>query len=545
MKRHLYLFGLIALGFFCASCAMLNMQQSDPELAAQYVNSARNLEKQGDLAAALEQYKLALTAEPENSTAKENVGRLEQKLSQLADERYQLGMKYHSQGKYGLARKEFLTALKYQPDHPNASKMLVSREPEKAPQYVFHVVKPGESLSMIAKTYYGDYKKYDLIAKFNHIDDATKVKPGQRIMIPELDGMVLAQSPSESSDAATSYVAHVLRPGESISKLAQLYYGDYKQFHVIAQFNGMDDATRVNVGQTIKIPKVAGLPFYEILPSGDADTTKRNGPIDTTRPLQASTPETDLTARPNGGTDEIEEQIVAYRDTGIELFREGRYEDAVFELNKVIEATPNDAQTLDYLSRAYFESGKQLFDHHDYDAAQEAFESALQYNPQCQQCLSYIEKSKIGPLLTHRNNGLTYFNNNQFDLAIQEFEKYLMNQPQDNDIRRYLSQSYFQQAMTAYNKGDFLAAEKGFEAAVANDASCEQCASYVRKSLASYKESHYNKGIVYFGKEQLTEAIAEWEKVYDIDPEYKDVEQNLGQARRLLEKLERIKKSNQ
>jgi len=543
MKPYSRILSLFVVGWMCASCAMLTGGRPDPELAAQYVRSAQDLERQGDQAAALEQYKLALTADPQNQTAKENSERLTRQLAQLADERYQLGMKYHAQGKYGLARKEFLTALKYQPDHPQASKMLVSREPEKTPKYVYHVIKPGESLSMIAKTYYGDYQKYHVIAQFNDIDDATKVKPGQRIMIPEIDAMPPLKGIAERQGSATYYVEHVLRPGESISKLAQQYYGDYKQFHVIAQFNGMEDATQVKVGQTIKVPKVAGLPFHDA--PVNAVGHKAQSAAETIAPAEVPPSDAYLTANQNGGANEIETQIIAYRDSGIDLFDEGRYEDAIFELNKAIEASPNDAQTRDYLSRAYFESGRQLFDQHDYDAAQEAFESALQYNPQCKQCTSFIEKSKIGPLIMHRNKGLDYFNNNQLSLAIQEFEKYLMNQPQDKEIRTYLSKAYFEQAMTAYDKGDYMIAKKGFEAAAANDANCQQCATYIDRCLVNYKEAHYNKGIIHFGKEQLTEAIAEWEKVYEVDPGYKEVEQNLSQARRLLEKLERIKKSNQ
>ena len=90
-----------------------------------------------------------------------------------------------------------------------------------------------------------------------------------------------------------------------------------------------------------------------------------------------------------------------------------------------------------------------------------------------------------------------------------------------------------------------MAAKKGFELAASNDANCEQCAGYVEKSLARFKEAHYNKGIVYYNNEKLAEAISEWEMVYEIDPGYKDVEQNLSQAKKLLEKLEQIKKSNQ
>ncbi len=52
------------------------------------------------------------------------------------------------------------------------------------PTYKIHTVKPGEHLGMIAKTYYGDYKKIALIAEFNSIKNFDQIKVGQKIKIP-------------------------------------------------------------------------------------------------------------------------------------------------------------------------------------------------------------------------------------------------------------------------------------------------------------------------------------------------------------------------
>ena len=97
MKPCSRILSLFVVGWICAGCAMLTGQRPDPELAAQYVRSAQDLEHQGDQAAALEQYKLALTADPQNQTAKENSERLTRQLAQLADERYQLGIRNSTQ----------------------------------------------------------------------------------------------------------------------------------------------------------------------------------------------------------------------------------------------------------------------------------------------------------------------------------------------------------------------------------------------------------------------------------------------------------------
>lgn len=570
MKRNLRIFciSLLWIAFLATVTACVSMKpktrKPDPALAGQYLTQAQTYEANGDLPAALEQYKLALTVDPENARARESQARLTQTLAKLADERYKLGMKYHRQGKYGLARKEFLIALKYNPDHEKASKMLVSREPSKTPRYVFHIVRPGESLSQIAKDYYGDFRKYDVIARFNNLEDATRVKPGQRIMIPEYDGVVLPTTPVRSDREDGSFVWHTIQPGQSISQLAKLYYGDYTLFHAIAQYNGMEDATRVSVGQKIKIPKLSHVPFHP-----PAEPSKPEPSVDAAEPTLAepavgsSAGLVELGVEPvtepepviedgveeepyfetGPGTPNGEEQIMAYRDAGIALFNQGKYEDAVFELNKAIEATPDDGSTRRYLAKAYFETGKQLFHQQDFKAAQESFESSLQYDPQCNECRGYIDRSKMGPILAHRTRGIALFQKKEYGAAIDEFMQFLQERPQDEEIRGYTATAFFEHGVMTYKKGEFEAAKKDFETALAYNPDCAQCNDYINRSVNSYKESHYNRGIIFFGKEQLPMAIAEWKKVYEIDPDYKDVEQNLKKAQTLLDKLEQIKKS--
>ncbi len=550
---------VLSIVIFSGCATLLGTAKPNPKLAAQYLEKGRELEKQGDLPSALEQYKLALTADPQNEAAMQNNERLTKELSKLADARYDLGMKYHRQGKYALARKQFLTALKYQPDHPGASRMLVSRQPEKAPEYVLHEVQKGESLSMIAQKYYGDYKKYDVIADYNDLKDATMVKPGQTIRIPNITGSLQTLPATKMKLEGSDFVVHTIEPGQSISRLAQIYYGDYHKFHIIAQFNKMDDATQVKVGDKVKIPKVDGLPFN--LPSqerpqkpqmpvqagAEAKAMAPPSPMPASGPPKSAldVPETLQPEAPEKTSSENNLQILAYRDAGIELYNEGKYEDAIFELNKSVEALPDDQQTRTYLAKAYFESGKTQLNQKEYDSAKEAFESALQFDPNCAECKSYIEKSKSGPLLTYRSKGIDHFNRNQFGDAISVLHQYLQVVPSDAEARIYLGKAYFQKALIDYNKADFMTAKNGFESALEYDSQCEKCATYINQSLESHKETHYSKGVAYYGRQQLGEAVKEWELVYELDPDYKDVDQNLKKARALMKKLEQIKKSQQ
>jgi nucleoid-associated protein YgaU len=68
----------------------------------------------------------------------------------------------------------------------NVEDKMTTAAPE--PQAKMHTVKSGESLSLIAKEYYGDAMKYNVIFEANKpmLKDVNKIYPGQVLRIPNL-----------------------------------------------------------------------------------------------------------------------------------------------------------------------------------------------------------------------------------------------------------------------------------------------------------------------------------------------------------------------
>jgi tetratricopeptide (TPR) repeat protein len=468
MKTKAGIIGVFLMLAIVAGCGK-PATKSPQQLANEYTAKAQEYETNGDLVEALEQYKLALTVDPHNQLAKEKSTTIEQDLHKIAEERYQTGQAFYKNGQYGEARKEFLTALRYYPEHPEAKKMLaVQKELEQVNKYILHTLQVDESISTLAERYYGDYKKFHLIAQYNDLEDATKVRVGQEIKIPVIEGMPIIADPSEiRTDSVEtpkamqgkiitvkSFITHTVQPGESLSKLAQVYYGDYKKFDLIAKFNDIEDITGVRVGQEIKIPEVDGVPFSAEI--------KAEQKIEATIPKDLSVtteiPEKEKLAEPKieVGTVTVEDQATNYRDLGMELYNGKNYKDAIIEFQKVLNVKPGDKVAINYLSLAYFEKGVNSFKKEDYTQAIKEFESSRQYNKDC-----------------------------------------------------------------------------------------EKCEAYIKKSEDTFKDVHYRKGLAYYREEKLADAIHEWELVYNMDPKYKDVDNNLIQARKLLERLEAIKRSKQ
>ncbi|MCX6028922.1 MAG: LysM peptidoglycan-binding domain-containing protein [Chloroflexi bacterium] len=97
-----------------------------------------------------------------------------------------------------------------------------------------HVVRPGETLSTIARLY---GVSPAAIADANNLLNPSLIFAGQRLTIPQVGPV----------DGST----HVVRPGETLTSIARRYDVDPAQ---LAAANGLWDPNRIFVGQVLRIP---------------------------------------------------------------------------------------------------------------------------------------------------------------------------------------------------------------------------------------------------------------------------------------------------
>jgi tetratricopeptide (TPR) repeat protein len=346
------------------------------------LSKGKAYEQEREMVAARKQYKLAMTVNPSSQEAMEGYSRVKRQINREAKEHYEAGLKFHKEGKYGSARREFLMALRLRPDYPKVVNRLTSRERIKIKRYIVHKIRPGESLSKVAGIYYGDPHKFPIIAKYNNITDATRVHEGQEIKVPEIEGVAFLVGRESVETEETRVASSGFWDWEAVTK----------------------------------------------------ETTGVKTPLEEEEP---------------------EDQISIYRDHGIDLYNKKQYQEALVALNLALNMEPNDKTSLEYAYKSHFENAKALFEHGDYLQASREFEASLKYKNDCEECVAYLKKSE--------------------DL---------------------------------------------------------------------YKEVHYKRGIQYFGKQELKEAIEEWELVRVRDPSYKRVDYLINKAETILQNIEKIKKEN-
>jgi TolA-binding protein len=396
---------------------------------AGYLRSAQDYEKKGDLVNALKQYKLARTVAPDNQAANDGVRRVTQGLRVSAEKYYRKGLELHKQGKYEAARQAFLTTLRLRPDHKGAAEMLTTKKRSyKIKRYVVHVLQPGESISILAKKYYGDYHKFPIIAQYNNMKDATKVFPGQEIKVPEVEGLPFhVEEAAVKTEKAAPEAAAAPAPED----------------HMVLEveekaFTGEDKLPEGEAG--------------EKAPPSAAEAPKEAAPSEEAPPSEEAAAEPAEPAEPPEKVEAAVDQMAIYRESGIDLFKEKKYEAALLELDKVLIEDPDDTIASEYAYKASYEFGMELLKREDYLSARDSFAGALKYNNDCQKCHKYINL-------------------------------------------------------------------------------CER----------TYKEIHYKRGMQYFDKEMLEEAIYEWMLVSAEDPNYKKVDYLIKKADTILKKFQELK----
>jgi len=335
---------------------------------------------------------------------------------------------------------------------------------------------------------------------------------------------------------AKRYILHTVQPGESISKLADRYYGDHMKFHFIAEYNELQDATSVKVGTQIKIPVIEGVPII-------ADVTEIHA--DSKEQLESTPEEIIIVNRFITHTIQKGESLsrLAKRYYGdykkFDLIAKFNDVEDIKDIQVGQEIKIPEVKGVPFFAKAEEVEPQKTEIPEDIPPAEATPVEAEEETPQPEATELTMEDQSAA----YRDLGIELFTNQKYDDAIIELQKVLHVNPDDKDATKYLSMAYFEKGVRSVKSDAYQRAVEEFEASWRYDKNCEKCEEYIKKSREIYKDVHYNNGCSYFGNEKLADAIREWELVYAMDPGYKDVEQNLEKARKLLEALESIKKS--
>ncbi len=197
MRRLTCIVCFVFMVITAAGCANLQVAGTERRQQVQEKTALlRDYEDRKEFKKALRTMKELQELEPDNRNLRDSIRKLEEGLQEAVRRHFILGKYYMQKGEPRKAEKEFLLAFFLDPENTGVLAYLrrlssvsfrsppVQGQALKGKRYILHTLKPGESLSILARRYYGDKMKYRVIADFNNIRDVNNVSVGQQIMIP-------------------------------------------------------------------------------------------------------------------------------------------------------------------------------------------------------------------------------------------------------------------------------------------------------------------------------------------------------------------------
>lgn len=137
---------------------------------------------------------------------------------------------------------------------PASTRERTTRGVPVAPKYTPYTVADGDTMTSIAEWWFGDHRKWDLIAKANLVDP-NRLRIGQVLRLPPKD----SERPPLDRGAGTDRVVHTVGPGETLSSIAVDHYGNIAAWERIYRENRAvigANPDALTVGMKLTIPAV-------------------------------------------------------------------------------------------------------------------------------------------------------------------------------------------------------------------------------------------------------------------------------------------------
>ena len=153
--------------------------------SSDYLKQAKTYKNNDELQLALFFLKIATSLSPDDMEIVGKISDLKLTIDNKSNKYFKKGEKFYIQKKIKEARKQFLTALRYNPDHKDALDYLKNRLIPK--EYINYTIEKNDSLKIISNKFYKDPELAYLIVYFNNLKYDTKPKPGEILKIPILE----------------------------------------------------------------------------------------------------------------------------------------------------------------------------------------------------------------------------------------------------------------------------------------------------------------------------------------------------------------------
>ena len=328
------------------------------KLAGGHVDRARQLERSGDLRQARDEWKIALTIDPQDQAARDGLRQVDTRLEQTISARLAQGRDALGKGDNLEARKHFLAVLAMDPFNQAAFSAL--QNDVKEIRFVPYVTKAGDTLATIAERYYGDRSRSEVIWETNQLPPNPRIVAGMTLKIPEIPGVpfVLPElRPKPPADTTATPAAPAPAPAPEAGKTTEmeeinpLLVGARESLEKGEYLVALADVDKVLAGNTqnpdaveLKKAVLYGLGKSQLGQKKYDDSVKTLVQLARLAPTYQDSPNLLKQAKTSAAQQHYAQ--------GLQLYREEKLQDAITEWKTVLEYDPDHANAKKNIDQA-------------------------------------------------------------------------------------------------------------------------------------------------------------------------------------------------
>lgn len=322
---------------------------------------------------------------------------------------FKKGEKFYIQKKIKEARKQFLTALRYNPDHKDALDYLKNRLIPK--EYINYTLEKNDSLKIISNKFYKDPELVFLIVYFNNLKSDTEPEPGQILKIPLLDPELNQTIGDHRQDM--------------ISAKNLLGKNRYQEVIVITEKRLENDPLNK---EALKLKDEA---FYQI----GIQLSSQEKYFEAIDAFKKITPEYE------GVNSVIQEAIQHELLKAENLLKEKKYEASIDLAEKILGYDQSNTAAKKLISTSLCQQGKDLSIRKKYDEALHVLDKTDPADDCAEKIRLAVKKGIKQQAEAHYIQGVKHFLNEELQSAIKEWEKTLKLNPEHDKAKKNIEKA--------------------------------------------------------------------------------------------------------
>ena len=243
----------------------------------------------------------------------------------------------------------------------------------------------------------------------------------------------------QTSTREVEFLTHTVRAGDTLTALAQRYYGDRSRSEVIWETNQLPPNPRLTPGTSLKIPEIPGVPFVHPEARRPAPPVAAVPTPDVPRPGPAPAP----SAAPTGPApkEEYTPEVNPLLAEAREALERSDYPDAIGTVDRYLASKPGDREGLTLKKQALYGQARSQLDAKQYPESIQSLTLLTRLQPDYEDASALLRQARARIIEQHYTQGVRFYREEKLKEAIAEWRVVLEMDPANANARRNIDQA--------------------------------------------------------------------------------------------------------